>query len=187
MFDFDDKGNVCASNKYDLSHARSNFLYLVSKYNQNYLQENGLSCPAFFKDELTGILNNVSDGGDFEKAKKTVISNCLPKVQLYAQTSNNERELIAKLNENTSIKDEEFAHKFDKVVNSLQLGYIITMISGKLFEKLALQTAISNDLSDCKTRSKIFKGIIKYNGLVCSADRVKDNSLSVEDFISSIA
>ena len=184
MLDFDGNGNVCASNKYDLSHARSNFLYLVSKYNQNYLQENGLSCPAFFKVELTGILSNVAGGGDFEKAKKVVISNCLPKVQLYAQTSKNERELIAKLNENTSIKDEEFAHKFDKVVNSLQLSYVITMISGKLFEKVALQTANSDILADCKSRSKTFKDIIKYNGLVLFADRVKENLMSVQDFIN---
>lgn len=187
MLDFDENGSVCASNKYDLAHARSNFLYLVSKYNQNYLQENGISCPAFFKEELTDILSDVANGGNFEKAKKVVLNNCLPKVQLFAQKSKNDRELIAQLNENASIKDEEFAHKFDKVVNSLQLGYIITMISGKLFEKVAIQTANSNVLSDCKIRSKAFKDIIKYNGLVLSADRVKENSLSVKDFLTSIA
>lgn len=187
MLDFDENGSVCASNKYDLAHARSNFLYLVSKYNQNYLQENGISCPAFFKEELPKLLNDVSNGGNFEKAKKTVLSNCLPKVQLFAEKSKSDRELVALLNENASIKDEEFAQKFSKVVNNLQLSYVITMISGKLFEKVALQTASSNVLTDSKSRSKTFKDIIKYNGLVLSADRVKENSLSVKDFITSIA
>lgn len=180
MVDFDkETKNVCATSRYSLEQARSNYLYLVSKYNQNLLKEKDLDVPEFFKEELSNVLQNVENGGDFDKAKAQVLKNCLPEVKKVAQSLNCDEALIFKLNELTSENDKQFASKFSKAVNNLQLSYIITQISGKIFDETV---TLSLDLSDKKAKSNAFKNIIKYNGLIATADKVKSNEISVSDY-----
>lgn len=180
MVEFDkETKNVCATSRFNLEQARSNYLYLVSKYNQNLLKEKNMEVPEFFKDELSNVLKNVEKGGDFEKAKSLVLRNCLLEVQKQAKGASCDESLIVRLNELVAENDKQFASKFSKAVNNLQLSYIITQISGKIFDETV---TLSLDLSDKKAKSNAFKNIIKYNGLIATADKVKSNEISVSDY-----
>lgn len=180
MLEFDNIGKVCASKEIDLAHARSNYLYLISKYNQVLLKENKAEVPEFFKNELNDVLFDIENNGNFDKAKKLVISNCVPKVQLLAKMSKNDKELIEKLNDVVAVKDKDFAQKFAKASNKLQLEYIITLIAGQVFDKAHMLKM--QDLSETKNKSNLFKEMIKYNSLVETSDKVKNGELSVEQF-----
>lgn len=189
--DFDEKGNVCATVSCDVNHARSNYLYLLSKYNQAILDEIGLKFSPFFKTDLPDILKDVEKGGDFENAKEKIVSNCHPTVVNFCKNACNDKEIIANLNERLSIKDRVFASKFKKDMNNKNLEYIITMIAGKVFDDITYQImeeGNSKDLQVASTenknkdsRSKLFKDIIKYNNLVSTADKVRENQITVQD------
>ena len=180
MVDFDkETKNVCETNRFTLEQARSNYLYLVSKYNQNLLKEKDIEVPEFFKEGLSDVLQNVEKGGDFEKAKGSVLKNCLPEVKKAAQGVNCDEALIIRLNELVAENDKQFASKFSKAVNNLQLSYIITQISGRIFDETVM---LSLDLSDKKSKSNAFKNVIKYNGLMATADKVKQNEISASDY-----
>ena len=170
LFDFDENKNVCASKKYTLPFARSNFLYMVAKYNQTLLQNQNLPLPAFFKENLKQLLQAVEAGEDFLKVKQAVVNACLPEVQLLANKA--DQEFLLALGEKAKLKDEAFAEKFKTAKNHLQLSYIITNISGKKFEQIfKLLQAEQDD----KTKSAIFKGVIQYNALINVAEKVKDS------------
>ncbi len=171
LLDFDAKGNVCATKSADLAHARSNFLYLISKYNQMFLKDENLPIPSFFKEELQAILQDVEQGGDYQQAKNQVLRSCLPKVQVYSRGS--ERELVSALADKISLKDMAFADEMKSAVNNLQLAYIITHISGKKFESIG--RALASENPDTQTKSKMFKDIITYNSLVGTAEKVKNS------------
>lgn len=177
LIDFDKNGTVCQSGSCSLEQSRSNFLYLLGKYNQNFLKSQNLPIPAFFKEELAGVLRDVEDGKDYEKAKATVLSHCLPVVQELAKTSTSEKELVSKLNEKVALEDKEFADKFDKVVNKLQLEYIITSTLGKIYERTTKTLGQPNALGSVETKSPIFKDMIRYNGLVCAIEKVKSGQM----------
>lgn len=187
MLDFDKNDKVCevVSKRdnvvlLDKDRARSNYLYLLSKYNQKLAEEMGVKIPDFFKTELSNVLASVENGGNFEKAKALVLSNCVPMLQEIAGKKVSDKKLIETLNECVSLDDELFAKKFSKADNNLHLQYIITNISGSIFDNIfALKT---KDLSDVKTKSKLFKEIIKYNGLMLASAKVKNNELSHEEF-----
>ena len=182
MVEFDEKGNVCANAKLDIEHSRSNFLYLISKYNQQFLTENGEKVPEFFKSQLNEVLFDVESHGNYEKARKAVLSNCCPKVQLMAKLSSSDQDLVRKLNDKVSVADMEFACKFGKAVNNLQLQYIITNISGKVFDNIC--TLSTQDLSDKKNKSSFYKEIIKYNALVHTADMAKANDYAFSNKVA---
>ena len=77
------------------------------------------------------------------------------------------------------IKESEFTGEFKKAVNNIQLAYIITSISGKIFEEiLDLQ---HREILSVKDRSKMFKRVIDYNCLVKIAALVKEGKLSKEN------
>lgn len=181
LVDFDGKGKVCASKNCDLGQTHSNFLYLICKYNQMLLQDGKFPIPEFFKDELGQLLQNVEQGGDFLEAKKKVLENCLPKVKMLAENSANEQEFVLRLNENISVSDKEFAESFKKADNNKHLEYIITFISGKLFEGISNQISKENLVENKKAKSSVYKDIIKYNSLVLTADKVKEKSYMVSD------
>lgn len=174
MVDFDDKGEVCATKSCDLGSARANYLYLLSKYNQTLLQNEKLPIPAFFKEDLEGVLVSIRKGEDFEIAKSQILENCLNNVKILAKQSKSDKELISKLNDFVSENDKEFADKFSKAVNNLQLEYIITSISGNVFEELVKTLCKVDALQDKKIKSNTYKNIIKYNSLVATADKVKN-------------
>ena len=181
LLDFDVNGCVCESKHADLSHARSNFLYLISKYNQMMLQEEKLPVPAFFKEELGFVLADVENGGNFETAKNKVVENCLPSVQLFANL--NEKEMVGSLSEKVSIKDVEFSQKVKKSVNNVQLGYIITQNLGKVFNKIcALQVAEQSK----ENKSSLYKQIIKYNSLTSVAEKVSKNDFSKDKLVKMV-
>lgn len=187
MLDFDKNGKVCevVSKKdnvvlMDAGHSRANYLYLLSKYNQKLAKDLGYTVPDFFKSQLNHVLLDVENGGNFEKAKKLVLENCIDEVKTFAKENDSDKLLIEKLNKINSIEDEIFAKKFSKADNNLHLQYIITNISGSIFDNIF--SLKSQDLSDVKTKSKLFKEIIKYNGLMDASEKIKNNELSHEEF-----
>lgn len=184
MVDFDATGKVSA-NKCGLEKARSNFLYLLSKYNQTILQEENLPISDFFKTELSSILEEVENGGDYEKSTKAVLSNCHLKVQQYAMTANNEKDMLLKLNETISARDVLFANLVGKNVNHLQLAYIITSLSGKLEKKI--EEALDKGISSKAEKSKVFRDMIKYNRLMLTAQKVGNGELSAKDLCPVVA
>lgn len=97
LFDFDEKGNVCGSDVFHDDIAKSNYLYMLCKYNQLYLC--GKKLPKFFKMELPLVLESVENGGDFGKALTTVLKNCEQKVQEYAKMTKTPKDLIENVNE----------------------------------------------------------------------------------------
>jgi len=176
LFNFDENGEVCASKKIDLAHARSNFLYLIAKYNQNFLQERKQALPTFFKEDLGEILAEVENGGDFKQAKSKLFEACLEKTQ--GCVGGNDKEWLSNLNEKIIVADKAYAKKFQNVVNSLQLTYIITGISGKVLDEiLFIQTQEENK----ENKSKLYKEIIKYNSLVSTASKVKENKVLFDE------
>ena len=175
---FDIKGNVCDTQKCDENKAKANYLYLLSKYNQKFMNKNE-KLPDFFKTELESVMQGVMAGESFEKAKKLVLENCKKEVREFAKNACSERALICRLNELMRIKESEFANEFKRAVNNIQLAYIITSISGKIFEEiLDLQ---HNETLSVKDRSKMFKRVIDYNCLVKMAALVKEGKLSREN------
>lgn len=180
VLDFDKNGHVCGSKSFDENHAKANFLYLLSKYNQSFLKDEKMAVPDFFKKDLNDVLSDVEKGGDFSKAEKKVLENCLKSVQSVAKSVKNEKDLIAKLNEKVVVKDKEFASDFKNLENNKHLEYVLTFISGQIFERASLATGKDFE-NDKKAKSNLFKDIIRYNSLVNTADKVKDNKLSFEE------
>ena len=187
LVDFDSKGNVCETKRFDKNHARANYLYLISKYNQQFLSDKKLEIPAFFKIDLNVVLLATENGVDFKKAKQMVLANCTPEVQYLAQESKNDRDFIQTLNMHVSIKDKAFAKNFSDNMNSLHLAYVITAISGNIQMSISKMLTAENALNDPKTKSAVFKEIIKYNALVDTAEKVQSNQLSINDVKQKIA
>ncbi len=175
LMDFDENGKVKETKGVTLSQARSNFLYLVSKYNQKFLKEKKLPVPAFFKDELSGLLTFVELGRDYELIKKKVLSACLPRIS--ALSNINEKELISSLNSQVTLDDLDFADKFRDIKNTLQLEYIMTTISGKIFDKIF---ALRSQPMSKDNKSKLYKEIINYNALVSATAKVREDNLDVK-------
>lgn len=184
MVNFDVNGNVCAGG-HGLEVSRSNFLYLISKYNQTILQEENISVSDFFKTELAEILKDVEKGGDFESAKQRVLSNCHLKVQFLALSTESEKGLVLALNGAISARDEAFACLVGKNINHLQLAYIITSLSGKVEKKI--EEALIAGINGKTEKSKVFKDIIKYNRLMLTAQKVGSGELSVKDLCPVVA
>lgn len=172
LVDFDADGEVCASQKFDENHAKANYLYLLSKYNQKILDMQGLKVPEFFKTELAGLLAEVENGADFSKAKRAVLENCSPKVKMLERESDSDRELVALLNENVSYGDRSFANKLSAATNGKHVEYIITKTSGDIFGRVLNSLEIDANLSEKSTKSKIYKDVIEYNGLMASLEKV---------------
>ena len=178
LLKFDVDGHICGTTESDERKAKSNFLYLISKYNQKFLDD-GEKVPEFFKTELADVLKKVEEGGDFEKAKELVLKNCKKVVVEAGKNARNEMAIVLKLNSELISRESEFADEFGRAVNNIQLAYIITSISGKLFEEiLSIQ---KEDVMSQKDRSRMFKKVIEYNCLIKMASLVKENRLSKEE------
>ena len=177
LLKFDIKGDICETQKCEENKAKANYLYLLSKYNQKFMNKNE-KIPDFFKTELEGIMRGVEVGESFENAKKLVLSNCKQEVQDLAKNARSERALVCGLNELMVAKESEFVNDFKRAINDIQLAYIITSISGKIFEEiLDLQHRESFSVKD---RSKMFKRVIDYNCLIKTAALLKEGRLSKE-------
>lgn len=183
VVNFDACGNVCGGEENGLS--RSNYLYLLSKYNQTILQEEGLPISDFFKVELAGVLEAVEKGSDFESAKKLVLSNCHLKVQQLALSCRSDKELVLRLNGTISARDEAFAKLVGKNINHLQLAYIITSLSGKVEKKI--EESLLEGVSGKLEKSKVYKEMIKYNRLMLTAQKVGAGELSAKDLCPVVA
>ncbi|MBP3432086.1 MAG: hypothetical protein J6K39_04475 [Clostridia bacterium] len=182
LLDFDANGNVAAGKSVSLEESRSNYLYLLSKYNQAFLQEEKVAVPQFFKEELSSVLSSVEKGGDFAKAKKQVLSNCLSKVQKCAEGS--DKTLILALNDQVSVSDKNFADKVGNETNNLKLEYIITIFSGKVFDNIC---SLQAQAATKENKSKLFKEVIKYNSLVSSASKVRENKAAMEEVAAKVS
>lgn len=187
LVDFDAKGNVCETKRFDKNHSRANFLYLISKYNQQFLADKKMEIPAFFKTDLNVVLLATENGVDFKKAKQMVLANCTPEVQYWALKSKSDKELVQNLNASVSIKDKAFAKSFSDNMNGLHLAYVITGRIGNIQMVLTKILTEEKVLSDAKTKSMIFKDIIKYNALVDTAEKVQSNQLTISDVKLKIA
>lgn len=175
LLDFDNKGALKETKSTSLAKARSNFLYLISKYNQIFLKAKKLPVPEFFKTELAKILEEVEGGGDYTSAKNKVFAACLPQVSLLGGRA--EKQVVLALNEGVSLEDVEFAEKFQDAKNTLQLEYIMTITAGKLFNKVE---ALKNSPATKEGKSKLFKDIIKYNALILATSKVREKGSSAQ-------
>ena len=187
LVDFDSKGNVCETKRFDKDHARANYLYLISKYNQQFLSDKKSEIPPFFKTDLNTVLQATENGVDFKKAKQVVLANCTPEVQYWALKSKSDKELIQNLNASVSIKDKAFAKSFSDNMNGLHLAYVITGRIGNIQMVLTKILTEEKVLSDAKTKSMVFKDIIKYNALVDTAEKIQSNQLTTSDVKLKIA
>ncbi len=173
--EFDKTGRLCENKFHSLGQVCSNYLYLVSKYNQVLLAEQGMEIPAFFKGELSALLQKVEENPkNFAAAKEEVISNCLPKLVQISVTAKNDKALILRLNE--LVKDDaELSQKCQAAKNDLQREYLITSAAGKDFSDIIMLLAKPEDK---KTKSAIFKKMISYNHKILMAEKVKEASAS---------
>ena len=185
MLDFDDNGRVCATKEVDLAHARSNYLYLLSKYNQMFLKERAKDEKSvdksennFFRDELKDVLFDVENNGNFEKAAKCVLLNCCPKVQLIAKISKSQREIIEKLTDKLVLQDKEMAVHCQKAQNARELEYRLAFLlaaNSKTIERLKKE-----DLSIVSNKSKLFKNIIGCNSMTETSVKLHNGEISLE-------
>ncbi len=175
LLDFDNKGNLKAAKGADLAKAQSNFLYLISKYNQLFLKAKKLPVPDFFKGELGNILADVEAGGDYRFAKSKVFAACLPQVNVLSEKA--EKQAVLALNNAVSLEDVEFAESFQDAKNTLQLEYIMTITAGKLFNKVE---ALKNLPMSKENKSKLFKEVIKYNALILATSKVRESGNAVQ-------
>lgn len=178
MLDFDETGKVCATADVDLAHARSNYLYLLSKYNQMFLEENNAKIPEFFKTELKDVLFDIENNGNFEKAAKCVIMNCCPKVQLIAKISKSQKDIIEKLNSKVVLQDKTMVEHCQKAKNERELEYRLAFLlaaNSKTIERLKKE-----DLSVVSNKSKLFKNIIGANSMTETSVRLHNGEISLE-------
>ncbi len=167
LVDFDEKGNVCSTDLCDLKTAQQNFLYLVSKYNQNALKEGNMSVPSFFKQDLQNVLKM-----PYTYARKEVFANCLPEVEKLSDLS--DRDVILNLCEKTKIVDKKFSEKVNgklgRAVNNIQAGYILTQFASQKFD--AINSSIEGGFETPEEKSRLFKDVITYNSLVHLAENI---------------
>ncbi len=182
LMSFDENGNVCGNQQTALAQARSNFLYLVCKYNQNFLKEEKLPLPAFFKEQLGSVLEEVEKGGSYEAAKAQVFSNCLPTVQTYAHCA--EAEAVKGLNKQVSLADLAFSQKVKNTVNNVHLGYVIYQNYVKIFDKIV---ALQMQDQTPANKSSLFKKVIQFNSLSSVADKVSKNDISKDKLLEAMA
>ena len=177
LLDFDSNGQVRETSDVDLNHAKSNYLYLLSKYNQKLL-EDGEKIPEFFKTELQNVLTKVENGADFGAAKAKVLENCKKPVQILAQDGKSDKVLVGRLNRLIIAKNE--AQKdLGKAINNKQVTYILTQLSNKSFDA-AVELQAQGEL-DAKGKSNLFKNVINYNAFTTTAAMVERHELSKED------
>lgn len=178
--EFDKNGNVCKTNTYSENEAKANYIYLISKYNQKLLKE-GEKFDDFFKTDLQNVLGDVKNGGDFEKAKKTVLAHCKEERILEFKRAKNDKDFIQMLNEKTTTQETSFAAKFQTATNNLHLSYMITSITGNMFNDI-----LKLGDEDVKSRSIKYKKIIEYNALTLIADKLAKNELTKDDVCKTI-
>jgi thiamine pyrophosphokinase len=123
----------------------------------------------------------VKNGGDFDKAKKEVVAHCKSDVRNEFKSAKSDEDFIKKLNQIMVKHETGFAKQFEKEVNNLQLSYIITSISGNLFNEIL-------GLGDGTVREKSnkYKKIVDYNALTHIAEKVASNELSKEDVCRTV-
>ena len=178
--EFDAAGEVSASKSVSLEQARSNYLYLVSKYNQMFLKEENQEVPAFFKEELGAVLAEVEKGGDFDKAEKKVLANCVARVQKMASDAQSRRQFVSALNAQIALDDKKIVDKVGVAENRLHKEYLFTKLAAQVFESVVIASAKEGAMADKKSKSAIFKDIIKYNSLIASASMVKSAEAGVQ-------
>lgn len=183
LIGFDAAGELSATKICSIEQVCSNFLYIVSKYNQRLIKDEAKTSnvkpklPEFFMTELKGLLQKVENKEiSFEKAEKQVISNCLPSIQKTYKNAKSKRDILCKLCEQVTLSDEDFTNKNAKTLASNGgknkfLQYIMTVVSGSLMTQVE-KSICDGGLTDDKEKSKIFKGIISYNTLVQTAERL---------------
>lgn len=181
LIDFDENGNVKETSLYDSDKkVASNFLYLICKYNQFLLktseksqkEDEKVELPAFFKENLTPLLQKVEKGETSkEYALYKVSEYCLPTVKKIIEEAKNDEEIIHNLNTLVDIDAQKYSKKFKNIQNNKQREYIMTIIIGNLMEE------IKRDLPqvdhDQKDKSSVYKKIISYNGLVSAISKME--------------
>ncbi len=172
LVDFDDNGEVSAVVTKDgqelvsLAQSRSNFLYLIAKYNLNILKQEKGQVSEFFTTELSNMLENIeSDHGDFNKCFETIIKYCSDKVKNI--NFSNRKDFIEKLNQLAKVQDKDFEKLIAKkqLQNGLHLSYLANAYADKMENGLLNETS-SYILGDKSLKKNLFKDIINYNALM---------------------
>lgn len=187
LIGFDANGEVCATEICNLNKSRSNFLYLVCKYNLQFLKEKGQECPEFFKESLSRVLEAVEQGANYKKARVGIAKYCLPEVGDLLSSNATDKAVVVALNEKMTqvCKPDEVLslvgkQKCDTKVNKDMITYIITHFAGKVDAEI--EKDIKN-IDDPKSFRRLFKNIIKSNSLVLSAQKIQTGEISYDQFL----
>ncbi len=139
MFDlvnFDDAGHIKPVYKdgkmiVSLAQAQANFLYLLTKYNRNFLVSKNLKPSDFFKKELGDILKNVEQGEDYYGAYQKVLENCVKEIRdLSRLAMPTEKGLLILMNQMTPLVGTEFERiRLDKAQNVLDENYRLNKLA----------------------------------------------------------
>ena len=178
--DFDENGMISATKKVDINKARSNFVYLISKYNRLLLKSAGQKVPKFFAEELPSVLKDIESGKDFLPLKNKVLENCLPQVGVCANGS--DFACISMLNElvpfPTDCLDKDAKDKFEnnKFVNDVEKGHAFTKAYNKTF------SSIINCIEEDDKKS-LYSQLISHNRIALAAERISHNSMA-KSFVS---
>lgn len=177
LMNFDNEGSVCATKTCSLEQSLSNYLYLLSKYNQAVLDNKNQKFSPFFKETLPEILKNVESGADFNKAKQQVLKECDETVKEIAEKSENDKLVIVKLNEQTSKFNKQIEKLKNKFSNKKELEYNLTKESGTAFNNVImnLERNMQPNSSIKNPKSDTYKNLISYNNFVLATENVKNN------------
>lgn len=177
LFDFNENGEVCATEKCGKEEAQKNFLYLISKYNQVLLKQQGLKLPNFFKEDFKNTLKM-----PYAYAKKAIFSNCLPEIENLASLP--EQEVLFELSDIIKISDEKTVSKLNSAVNGVQKGYIITGRFNKVFGNVC--SLIAKSEIDKAEKSMLYKNIIECNVLSRTAEKLKSGETNLNYALAAV-
>ena len=184
LLDFGENGQVVATESYQLNYARSNFLYLIAKYNQKVLEIEKKPIPQFFKEGLKDLLVCVeNETQDFQTAKKVLFSQCEPAVREIAEKATSDKEVIGVLNNLVALKDRSFlrdamlADHLRNAINNKETTYYLTSYANSRFFDSAVMLQAKPEC-DAKEKSVLYKSVISYNSMIKTAELVEAKGLS---------
>lgn len=183
LFDFDTNGDVCATKLCDENKARSNYLYLICKYNQRILKAKKKETPEFFIEPLTKVLEAVEQGANYKKARVGIAKYCEPEVAEILTKNSSDRLAIMAINELTSRYVRSI--DFEKKMRNSQFGanptyatHVLCVLAGKVDSDI--ERNIEN-VDDPSVKKNVFKNIVTTNCIMCDMQKLAHEEITVED------
>ncbi len=192
LMDFDDAGHIKPVYKdgqmiVGLKQAQSNYLYMLTKYNRNFLIQKKEKPSDFFRKDLSQILQDVEKGGDYSAALQTIMDNCVSEIKdLSRLTMATEKGLLMLLNEMTPLVGSVYEKmKFGEVKNTLEENYKLNKLAATyedaIDKRIADYLGGEGSLEDKQT---IFNSLVNLN--IAYAKLIQNDKMHAEG-ISTVA